>query len=279
MTEPERLIAVDVGNSRVKLGVFESATQCERDAAAGPLPIAAPLPEPTETFGWDHAQPDATALREWVAEQHAQRAVVASVHKQGGQVIRRLLQAEGIARVDAIGPLEVPIEADVDARDRVGVDRLLGAVAACRLRRGATPAIVVDLGTAITIDLVTADAVFQGGVIMPGIRMASLALHQQTDALPDIRVASLDASPDAVGKSTEAAVAGGLFWGTVGAVREVIARQRDRLTQPPQVFLTGGAAPSVARLLGGPDCTVRYVPHLILAGIAITAHQPPGPAA
>ena len=68
-------------------------------------------------------------------------------------------------------------------------------------------------------------------------------------------------------------MAAGLYWGVVGAVREVIARQRDTLAQPPQVFVTGSASPEVARLLGSPDYTVRYVPHLVLSGLAIAAME------
>lgn len=277
MGELEHLIAVDVGNSRVKLGLFECATQCEQAAQAALLPIASGLPDPIDCLEVDHSpegQLPSEPIANWLARCAARRAVVASVHQAAGAEIVRLLTGSGVSGVSQLSSADLPLVTRVDQPERVGIDRLLGAVAANRLRRAGAPAIVIDVGTAITIDLVAPDGAFEGGAILPGIRMASRALEQQTDALPDVAMDRLEESPDAVGKSTIEALRAGLFWGSVGAVREVVARQRDRLTQPPQLYLTGGAAPSIARLLAEPDCTVRYLPHLVLAGAAIAAESP-----
>lgn len=275
MGETERLIAVDVGNSRVKLGLFERPVECEQAAQAGLLPIAGgALPEPVDTFDFAHVEGEPSgynALREWLRQHAGVAALVASVHRGAGQATLEALRSCGVANCRPLTGGQLPLTTRVDQPERVGVDRLLAAVAANRLRRPDTPAIVVDLGTAITIDLLAADGAFEGGAILPGLRMASRALHDQTDALPDVRMQDLEESPDAVGKNTDQALRAGLFWGAVGAIREVVARQRDRLTVAPQLYLTGGAAPSVARLLGGPDTTVRYLPHLVLSGIAIAA--------
>jgi pantothenate kinase type III len=62
----------------------------------------------------------------------------------------------------------------------------------------------------------------------------------------------------------------GLFWGAVGGARELIHRMSEGLSEPPQVFLTGGAAPSVAHLLAA---DAQYVPHLVLGGIALAASR------
>ncbi|TWT32314.1 Type III pantothenate kinase [Posidoniimonas corsicana] len=277
MPDAERLIAVDVGNSRVKLGLFERPVECEQAALAAPLPIAGPpLPEPVDTFDFTHIEGEPTsynALREWLGPYAGAAALVASVHRSAGQSTLEALRACGLDRCKPLVGRQLPIEVRVEQPERVGVDRLLAGVAANRLRRADAPAIVIDLGTAITIDLIAADGAFEGGAILPGIRMASRALHDQTDALPDVAMQQLEHSPDAVGKTTDAALRAGLFWGAVGAIREVVARQRDRLTVPPQLYLTGGAAPSVARLLAEPDCTVRYLPNLVLSGVAIAAES------
>lgn len=268
MSVADRLLAVDVGNSRVKFGLFEAPL-------TGPAPL---LPEPQDTFDWCCLETDARPtgkLLAWLEACQASRAVVATVHRGAAEATEGVLRDCGVQQVTRLSGTRLPVEVRVDQPERVGIDRLLAAVAANRLRRDDRAAIVIDVGTAITIDLVASDGGFEGGAILPGIRMASRAMHQETDALPDVAMHHLDDSPDAVGKSTEAALRAGLFWGAVGAIREIVARQRDRLTEPPQLLLTGGAAPSVARLLAGPDCTGRYFPHLVLAGVAIAAESPP----
>ncbi|MEM6329703.1 MAG: type III pantothenate kinase [Planctomycetota bacterium] len=296
---PPTLIAIDIGNSRAKLGVFQRPGACVDAAQGMTLPIATPpLAEPAETLTLDPplspGSESAEKLADWLATctagdgpegdgptsddadgkpgdtDGAGRPVIAiaSVHRGMQADLTELLRTLGAPTPRRLTNDQLPIEVGVDQPAAVGIDRLLGCVAANRLRRDGRAAVVVDLGTAITVDLVTPDGAFAGGAILPGIAMSGWALHEQTDALPPTGLHELDAAPDAVGKSTGAAIDAGLFWGAVGAVRELIARQSDRLTAPPQVFLTGGAAPSVARLLGGPEVSVRYVPHLVLSGIA-----------
>ena len=273
--QSENLIAIDIGNSRVKLGRFDASADCEAAALGALLPIAGPaLPQPAETIaiappftGESEAR---QRVAEWLTENGlpGSRVVLASVNRG---VEAELADLVANFECSVLINSQLPIEIRVDAPERVGIDRLLAAIAISQLRKPNRAAIVVDLGTAITVDLVAADGAFEGGAILPGIVMAARALSEQTDALPRSRLSELEASPPAVGKSTAQAIDAGLFWGAVGAVREIIARQSDRLTTPPQVFLTGGAAPSVARLLGGPEHSVRYAPHLVLSGIALAA--------
>ncbi len=170
MGAAERFIAVDVGNTRVKLGLFERSLDCERAALAAALPIAGrALPEPVETFelpGWSSGSADglgiSDALREWAPGQAAEAAFVASVHRQAGGAMIDALRAIGIPSVLPLVGSQLPIEVRVEQPERVGVDRLLAAVAANRLRREASSAIVIDIGTAITIDLVAPDGAFEG---------------------------------------------------------------------------------------------------------------------
>ncbi len=273
---PHCLIAVDIGNSRIKFGRFDISSEC-RDAALGKtLPIAGPaLPEPQETLtltaSFSEQPAELDELQVWLREHGCEGSsfAVASVQRSVESRLLLCLQDAGYPNVRQLVASGLPLEVRVEEPQRVGIDRLLGAVAANRLRQPLRPAVVVDLGTAITVDLIEPDGAFVGGAILPGIAMSARALHEQTDALPASKLEELDNSPDAVGKNTEAAIHAGLFWGAVGAVRELIDRQSDRLTESPQIYLTGGAAPSVARLLGSPDRTVRYVPNLVLSGIAL----------
>jgi type III pantothenate kinase len=158
----------------------------------------------------------------------------------------------------------------VDEPQRVGIDRLLGALAADRLRSRQSAAIIVDLGTATTIDLLDVDAAFTGGAIMPGIAMSARALAEDTDALPLVDFDCSSNVPSPLGKSTDAAIRSGLYWGAVGAIREIATQLSFGLAAAPELFLTGGAAQQVAGFLGvNTKWPVRYVPHLVLAGIAL----------
>lgn len=280
-SEHSVLLAADVGNSRVKLGLFAAPTECETHAASGVLPIAVgPLPAPSSELAIAPERFKSGDLADWLAAEGiaACDAVIASVCPPAEQALLDALAtwAErdgGEVSLTSLRADDVPLDVGVAAPDRVGIDRLVAAAAANRLRKPTTPAIVIDIGTAITVDLVTADGLFGGGAILPGPTLAGRALAERTAFLPEISPGDLDSSPDAVGANTEEALLAGLYWGTVGALRELIARQRDRLTTAPQVFLTGGASPAFARLIGGPDYTVRYVSSLTLSGIALAAAE------
>ena len=115
----------------------------------------------------------------------------------------------------------MPIRVDEPAR--VGIDRLLAAFAANRLRAPQKAAIVIDLGTAITVDLVEVDGGFAGGAILPGIGTAGSALADQTDALPHIQLSHSSGPPAPLGKSTAAAIEAGLYWGAVGAIEKLVS--------------------------------------------------------
>jgi type III pantothenate kinase len=83
-------------------------------------------------------------------------------------------------------------------------------------------------------------------------------------------MAELAAPPPALGTSTVAAMRSGLFWGAVGSIRQLVAELTDGRPDQTDVFLTGGAGPAVAELLGP---SARHVPHLTLSGIAMAARR------
>ena len=89
----------------------------------------------------------------------------------------------------------------VDEPDAVGIDRVFGALAAKSMVPAGTPAITVDVGTAVTVNLIDADGVFQGGAIFPGPRLMGLALHQHTAKLPLIDLREIP-NDDPPGKNT-----------------------------------------------------------------------------
>ncbi|MGC3969352.1 MAG: type III pantothenate kinase [Pirellulales bacterium] len=128
----------------------------------------------------------------------------------------------------------------------------------------------MHVGSAITVNMVAADGSFRGGAILPGIAMSARAMHQFTDLLPLIDMAALAEPPTPIGNSTQPAMTSGLFWGAVGGIRQLIELYSAEAGGKPLVVLTGGAAPSVAKLLPG---DVKFEPQLVLSGIALaTAH-------
>ncbi|MBI3837281.1 MAG: type III pantothenate kinase [Planctomycetia bacterium] len=249
------LVAVDVGNCRIKLGDFEH-------------PLAEPLPHPVRALAidLDWAEGDFDG---WLPHDPAKYTwSIASVNRPAAKRLVQWLQARKVPRIQLLTDADLPLEIDLPRSDLVGLDRLANAVAANRLRSENQPAIIIDIGSAITVDLIAQNGAFVGGAILPGLGMSARALHELTDLLPLVDVTE---RPEPLGKSTLAAINSGLFWGTVGAVREVMVRLAEGPTEV-QVFLTGGGAPLFAVVLGevspGP---IEFVPHLTLAGIALTA--------
>ncbi|WP_437185987.1 type III pantothenate kinase [Planctomicrobium sp. SH668] len=165
----------------------------------------------------------------------------------------------------------IPLKVDVDFPQKVGIDRLLNCVAANLLRNKNQPALIVDSGTAITVDVVDAGGIFRGGAILPGILLGAKSLHEETTTLPHVDVWELlKNEPAVVGRNTEAAIASGLYWGHLGAVKEMLARSAEWLEsvdEKPMILLTGGASGILAPYL---DYT-RVEWDLALQGLAIVA--------
>jgi type III pantothenate kinase len=100
--------------------------------------------------------------------------------------------------------------------------------------------------------------------------MSARALEEHTDALPRVALDHLEHPPEPIGRSTVPAIEAGLYWGAVGAIRELISQMSKGLSAPPDVFLTGGASSHVAKLIeASAACSVRHLPHLVLSGIAL----------
>jgi type III pantothenate kinase len=153
--------------------------------------------------------------------------------------------------------------------EKVGIDRLLGALAVNQLRRPNAAAIAIDMGTATTVDLIGADGAFEGGAIVAGPTLALAALHAGTASLPQLDASVLAAPPAAVGKSTIEAMASGAYWGAIGAVREIASQLAQGSASEPQLFLTGGGAEGLAPFIRLNEQPARYLPHLVLSGIEL----------
>ncbi len=261
-----RLVAVDVGNTHIKLALLprEHGGSVPDDAAI--LRLESPTPAFEALVSWLPPAPVAWCVASVSRAAECRLADWVARHRPRD-------------RYQRLTNDRVPIEIRVEAPQRVGTDRLLAALAAAHLRPAGQPAIVVDAGSAITVDLVSADGAFEGGAILPGFEMMAQALAERTDALPLVDRSAADEWPAVIGKSTVTAIRSGLFWGHVGAVRELIDRIAEQVGGQPQVLLAGGDAAKLAPLLPRPS---RIVPHLVFLGIALADRaglgQPsPGP--
>lgn len=147
---------------------------------------------------------------------------------------------------------------------QLGVDRWMAMAAAFQLT--SDPVIVVDCGTAVTIDLVDQEGLFVGGVIMPGLNTSFQSLRAGTEAVEDINSIRKDVSP--VAKSTEDGVAIGVLLGVVGGIERVVREQAQLLGDAPIVFLTGGDAEALLPHLTMPTVLQS---DLVLQGLQIVA--------
>jgi type III pantothenate kinase len=204
--------------------------------------------------------------------------VVAGVRPRSEDALLAWLQAHGdTARV--LGKAaELPLVVKLPEPDKAGIDRLLAAVGA-NARRAVNPnpaasgAIVVGVGTAITVDLIDGDGTFCGGAILPGPRLMALALHEHTALLP--LVEAVPPWPAAPATATRPAIELGIHWAMVGGINGLVREMGARVTTDPEaldVFVTGGGAALVIHRLIG---RTHHCPELVLEGICRTAKSLP----
>lgn len=207
---------------------------------------------------------------------------VASVNPEGAKRLQDFANELGAESFLVFTNDQFPIESAVRALDKVGSDRLAAAVAVNQLRDHDRSAIFIDAGTALTVNAISDDGVFLGGAILPGAGTSLAALAKATAQLPKVELdlSDTDEAPPAIGDDTRAAIRSGVYWGLVGAARELIEQMSKQFAGPPQVFVTGGFGPWLSAELTRHAKTdaitdaiteVRCVPHLVLSGVALTA--------
>jgi type III pantothenate kinase len=149
----------------------------------------------------------------------------------------------------------------VDRPEEVGADRLVNTVAAHDRYKG--PLIVVDFGTATTLDVVDAHGNYCGGVIAPGINLSLAALHMAAAKLPAVRISRTER---VIGKDTVSCMQSGIYWGYVGLVEGLVGRIKTEVGAAMNVVATGGLAPLFA---GATDAIDKVDPDLTLWGLRL----------
>lgn len=149
----------------------------------------------------------------------------------------------------------------IDNPAETGADRVANTAAVQQLYGG--PAIVLDLGTATTFDVISEKGEYLGGAIAPGLGISSEALVRMTARLPKIELAP---PPNPIGRSTVTAMQSGLVFGYVGLVKELIQRLKKELGGKPKIIATGGMAEMISEWTQVIDIVN---PRLTLEGIRI----------
>ncbi|MDK9700039.1 MAG: type III pantothenate kinase [bacterium] len=161
---------------------------------------------------------------------------------------------------DVIGVTVLPnIPISYQPPSAVGIDRLCNVVAG--VARWGAPLIVIDFGTATTVDAVDSDGVYVGGAIAPGIETAMHSLASRTSQLFNVQ---LQLPEQVIGRNTSDAIRSGLLWGSLGAADNLAIRFALEIGGEPHVIATGGFAPLLA-----PHSSIisEVAPYLVLEGI------------
>jgi type III pantothenate kinase len=239
-------LLVDISNSYTKL------------AFATKRRLAKPKRYPTNELS-------VPTLRRILRGRSVETIVVSSVVPQKNKMIAA---AAGPSRVLFLSPqLDLGVGIDYPAPRSIGADRLANAAAVAQLY--GYPAIVVDFGTAVTFDVVSAGGDYVGGVIAPGLEAMTSFLYDRTALLPKL---SLREPVRAIGKTTRAAMMSGAVFGYRGLVREILIRVclENFPRSKPRIVATGGYAQLIARRL--PEIEAVH-PNLTLEGLRIIANR------
>ena len=227
------LLAVDVGNTQTHIGMFRGDELAEhwrfatRREATGDE-VAAELVNLLGLGG--------LGLRDVTG------AVVSSVVPQLAHEYEHISERYFEGSLIVIGPgLRTGVPIRTENPHEVGPDRLMNAVAA--YDRVGAACIVVDFGTTINYDVVSADGELLGAIFTPGIEISMEALARRAARLPKV---DIEAPKELIGRTTTTAIQSGIVYGFAGQVDGIVARLREHLGDEPTAIATGGLASSIA---------------------------------
>jgi type III pantothenate kinase len=253
MTDREPILVFDAGNTRIKAAIFGEAGLIH-EFQIGTDDYA--------TVSLDRILTDEVARR---PSGVILGSVVRGVADAFAPVVKRLW---GLDMLIVSPDMPIGVRVDVPNPETVGIDRLL--ISGEAYAETTTSTVVVGVGTAITVDVVTRDGVYLGGTISPGLRTSTWALSKRTSLLPDVDV-DVDDDEGGVPKSTPSSIRTGVILGTAGAVDRLISELAERAGLVDyKVILTGGDSHRLSRFL---DTNHDIRDDLLLKGLASTYHR------
>ncbi len=251
------LLAVDVGNTNIVLGVYDTA-----GGEASPLLCSWRLATSRERTVDEYGLSVLALLRHrGIDGQKIRHMVVSSVVPPLHPVLETWAETYFHAETLWIEPgIKTGLKIRIENPQELGADRLVNAVAG--IEKHGAPLIAVDFGTATSFDVVNAKREFLGGLIAPGLKISAEALFQRASRLPRIEIAEPE---HLIGRGTVEAMQSGVFWGYVGLVDGILDRL---LVEMPgaAVIATGG----LARVIAPATRHIRIVePDLTLEGLRL----------
>ncbi len=249
------IIAIDVGNTNITIGLFLDGK--EQFIKAVPGDSTSKLTE-LLISGWAKVP-----LVKSAREKKKDGVIVASSVKPAWtKKLRRIVKDKLAEKLLLIGAdIPLPMELALKEPGKVGTDRIAAAAAAYAVVEDAL--VVADFGTAVTIDLVDKEGRFLGGAILPGFEISAEALRLNTSQLPKV---GMKRPRKPFGKTTREAIQCGLYYSAIGALEEIVRRYAEEIGKWPQIVLTGGAAELIKD-----DCTFvdDFVPDLVVKGVVL----------
>lgn len=249
-----QLLAIDIGNTHIKIGLYENGQWIEDWRLST---------DPRRT-----ADEYRIALLNLIQNSHqpsrtVEHVAIASVVPLLTPAFIRVGEVLSQTPPREISPPGYGMTVRYRTPESLGADRFVNALAAYHLVRDTV--VVVDVGTTATIDVVSADGTFMGGAIAPGPHFLSQALAQGTAKLPLIAPVIPNT---AIGESTAEAVAIGVGHGFIGMVNALVERTWQALGAPAEVVITGGWSRRILPLLSFP---ARLEPMLTMEGLRLAA--------
>jgi type III pantothenate kinase len=225
--EGKVILVLDIGNTRTHVGIFK------RDRIIDHWKISS-----RESRAGDEYWVYLKRFLELTGVEAVDGVVVASVVPRLTQtylhISRKRLNCEPVC---VTGDLDLGIELCVDRAGEVGADRIANSVAVSEIYN--KDAIVVDIGTATTFDVVSKEKQYLGGLIAPGIETSASRLFEKTAKLPKVEFYE---SGRVIGKNTEDAIRSGVFYGAISQIDGIVSRIIKEWERSPVVIATGGLA-------------------------------------
>lgn len=247
------LLAIDIGNTTVSLGVLKGTTVCRVFILETALPL--------KIFRFKLGETLKTIKEHYPA---VGAAVICGVVPKVSRLVETCLQKQWGQKAVVIGrDIRAPLKNNYRNPRQVGQDRLVGAYAAKCLY--GQPLIIVDFGTAVTFDVISRHGAYEGGIIVPGLRLSAESLFHKTALLP--RIKNMKTPRALIGKDTKGSILSGLFYGYGSMCDGLIDLIAKRIHGKPKVILTGGYTNLMRKFIRMPIAKIDK--HLVLKGISL----------